>query len=222
MATPRPGSVVDATRAAARHGNVSRLRLATWKNTCSVPESITSIVASDDGFTHSPPMKKRSVLQTGADVSSSRLMVVSCFWCRPEWRAPRVAVDKYQCHVNNDLFDKPSRVRQTVRRVSARADRDVNDQGSLMTNSTLDSLPTNHAPLDEEHTSTALKVSGTIPELNGRLMRIGPNPLPDSDPLTQSWFAGPGMVHGLRLREGRADWYRNRWVRSDRVTAAFG
>ena len=24
------------------------------------------------------------------------------------------------------------------------------------------------------------------------------------------WFAGDGMVHGIRLRDGRAEWYRNR------------
>ncbi|MEV7234126.1 carotenoid oxygenase family protein [Streptomyces sp. NPDC051020] len=26
------------------------------------------------------------------------------------------------------------------------------------------------------------------------------------------WFTGPGMLHGIRLRGGRAEWYRNRWV----------
>ena len=28
------------------------------------------------------------------------------------------------------------------------------------------------------------------------------------------WFLGEGMVHGVRLRDGQAQWYRNRWVRS--------
>jgi hypothetical protein len=27
------------------------------------------------------------------------------------------------------------------------------------------------------------------------------------------WFLGAGMVHGVRLRDGRAEWYRNRWFR---------
>jgi carotenoid cleavage dioxygenase-like enzyme len=30
------------------------------------------------------------------------------------------------------------------------------------------------------------------------------------------------MVHGLRLRDGRAEWYRNRWVRSPDVATALG
>ena len=30
------------------------------------------------------------------------------------------------------------------------------------------------------------------------------------------------MVHGLRLRDGAAEWYRNRWVRSPEVAAALG
>ena len=34
------------------------------------------------------------------------------------------------------------------------------------------------------------------------------------------WFTGTGMVHGVRLRDGRAEWYRNRCVRSDRVASA--
>ncbi len=30
------------------------------------------------------------------------------------------------------------------------------------------------------------------------------------------------MVHGIRLRDGRAEWYRNRWVRSAAVAQALG
>ncbi len=30
------------------------------------------------------------------------------------------------------------------------------------------------------------------------------------------------MVHGVRLRGGRAEWYRNRWVRSSQVTTKLG
>ena len=33
------------------------LASATLKKTCSLVESMTSITSSDDGFTHSPPMK---------------------------------------------------------------------------------------------------------------------------------------------------------------------
>ncbi|MFD0854590.1 carotenoid oxygenase family protein, partial [Actinomadura adrarensis] len=31
---------------------------------------------------------------------------------------------------------------------------------------------------------------------------------------TGHWFSGPGMIHGIRFRDGRAEWYRNRWVRT--------
>ncbi|MGR7000006.1 carotenoid oxygenase family protein [Yinghuangia aomiensis] len=30
------------------------------------------------------------------------------------------------------------------------------------------------------------------------------------------WFLGDGMLHGVRFEEGRATWYRNRWVDTDR------
>ncbi len=66
-------------------------------------------------------------------------------------------------------------------------------------------------------------MTGTIPaELDGRLLRNGPNPIGDQDPATYHWFTGDGMVHGLRLRDGSAEWYRNRWVRSPEVAAALG
>ncbi|MFP5072363.1 carotenoid oxygenase family protein [Pseudonocardia nantongensis] len=54
-------------------------------------------------------------------------------------------------------------------------------------------------------------MTGSLPpELIGRYLRNGPNPLPGHDP--GHWFAGAGMLHGIRLRDGRAEWYRNRWV----------
>ncbi len=81
-------------------------------------------------------------------------------------------------------------------------------------------LSGNFAPLDDEISADDLAVTGEIPrELNGRLLRIGPNPI-DPDPATHHWFLGSGMVHGLRLREGRAEWFRSRYVRDDRVVAA--
>lgn len=83
-------------------------------------------------------------------------------------------------------------------------------------------LSGNFAPLDDELTSFDLPVTGEIPrELAGRFLRIGPNPI-DPDPATYHWFTGSGMVHGLRLREARAEWYRRRFVRDDRVVAARG
>ena len=58
--------------------------------------------------------------------------------------------------------------------------------------------------------------------LEGRYLRIGPNPIAEQDPERYHWFRGDGMVHGVRLRGGRAEWYRNRWVRSTRVSEALG
>lgn len=84
-------------------------------------------------------------------------------------------------------------------------------------------LEGNFGPVSEEVTSTELRVTGQIPrELDGRLLRIGPNPVTPPDPAKYHWFVGNGMVHGLRLRGGRAEWYRNRYVRDDQVTAAKG
>jgi carotenoid cleavage dioxygenase len=81
----------------------------------------------------------------------------------------------------------------------------------------------NFAPVTEEVTATDLAVTGSIPaELDGRFLRNGPNPIAEADPATYHWFTGDGMVHGLRLRDGRAEWYRNRWVRSPDVAAALG
>ncbi|MEM7274509.1 MAG: carotenoid oxygenase family protein [Actinomycetota bacterium] len=78
-------------------------------------------------------------------------------------------------------------------------------------------------PVAEELTALDLPVVGTIPEeLEGRWLRNGPNPIEDVDPATHHWFAGDGMVHGVRLRGGRAEWYRNRWVRSDTIAEALG
>jgi carotenoid cleavage dioxygenase len=80
----------------------------------------------------------------------------------------------------------------------------------------------NFAPVESESTETVLKVTGTIPrELNGQLLRIGPNPV-NPDPANHHWFLGNGMVHGVQLREGRADWYHSRFVRDDEVVEYKG
>ena len=82
-------------------------------------------------------------------------------------------------------------------------------------------LEGNFAPVQEEVTGFDLPVTGSIPpELNGRLLRIGPNPVMPEDPATYHWFTGTGMVHGVRLREGNAEWYRNRFVVDGNVSAA--
>ena len=79
------------------------------------------------------------------------------------------------------------------------------------------------ASVAQEVTIRDLRVTGTVPaELNGRFLRVGsnPNPVDPEDPRTYNWFTGSGMVYGVRLREGRAEWYRNRFVRDDQVSAS--
>ncbi|MEV6836626.1 carotenoid oxygenase family protein [Streptomyces sp. NPDC051133] len=78
-------------------------------------------------------------------------------------------------------------------------------------------------PVTEELTAFDLPVTGRVPrELNGRFLRNGPNVLGLEDPRAHHWMLGEGMVHGVRLRDGRAEWYRNRWVRSSQVAKKLG
>lgn len=81
-----------------------------------------------------------------------------------------------------------------------------------------------YAPVESEFSTSQLNVSGEIPaELNGLLLRIGPNPLQmPANPAAYHWFMGDGMVHGLRLRHGRALWYRRRYVGQDNIHQALG
>lgn len=91
------------------------------------------------------------------------------------------------------------------------------------TDSGLRYLEGNYAPVREELTVADLPVTGRLPDyLDGRYLRNGPNPVGSPDPASYHWFTGSGMVHGIRLRDGRAEWYRNRWVRSSDVCEALG
>jgi carotenoid cleavage dioxygenase-like enzyme len=68
------------------------------------------------------------------------------------------------------------------------------------------------APVTDEVESFDLEVVGAIPpELVGLYVRNGSNPVSGS---SAHWFFGDGMVHGVRLDGGRAEWYRNRYVRT--------
>jgi carotenoid cleavage dioxygenase len=68
-------------------------------------------------------------------------------------------------------------------------------------------------PVTDEITAHELTVHGSLPpELNGRYFRNGHNPKPGVTP--GHWFRGEGMLHGVRLANGRAEWYRNRWVKT--------
>jgi carotenoid cleavage dioxygenase len=74
-------------------------------------------------------------------------------------------------------------------------------------------LEGNNAPVREESTILdGLRVVGKLPpDLHGRFYRNGPNPSTGWSP---HLFAGDGMVHGIAIEDGRARWYRNRYVRT--------
>jgi carotenoid cleavage dioxygenase-like enzyme len=73
-------------------------------------------------------------------------------------------------------------------------------------------LQGNFAPVQDEVTAFDLPVRGRIPsELNGLYVRNGSNPQHADSP---HWFFGDGMVHGVKLENGKAAWYRNRYVRT--------
>src|SRR6187402_3203101 len=82
-------------------------------------------------------------------------------------------------------------------------------------------LAGNYAPVTDEITVDELEIEGTLPAaLDGSYLRTGPNPLGDA-PRPYHWFIGDGMIHGIRLRDGRAS-YRNRWVRTDPIAQRLG
>jgi carotenoid cleavage dioxygenase len=69
------------------------------------------------------------------------------------------------------------------------------------------------APVADELVADDLRVEGELPrELRGTFARNGSNPR--FEPRGRyHWFDGDGMVHAVRIEEGRAS-YRNRWVRT--------
>lgn len=78
------------------------------------------------------------------------------------------------------------------------------------------------APVHDELDVADLEVVGSIPpELNGRLVRMTPNPIgPVGD--DHVWFVGEGMVHAIDIADGAATRYTNRWVRTRPVADALG
>jgi carotenoid cleavage dioxygenase len=84
-------------------------------------------------------------------------------------------------------------------------------------------LSGNFAPMTYETTAVDLVTRGRVPdELEGRFLRIGPSPIGPVDRALYHWFTGTDLVHGLRLRGGRAEWYRSRFTMSADAAAALG
>jgi carotenoid cleavage dioxygenase-like enzyme len=74
-------------------------------------------------------------------------------------------------------------------------------------------LQNNYDPVFDELDAFDLAVHGAIPpELDGVYVRNGSNAQKADN---THWFLGDGMLHGIRLRGGRAEWYRNRWIRTE-------
>jgi len=75
----------------------------------------------------------------------------------------------------------------------------------------------NMPPVDLEVDLLDIPVKGRLPrQLNGTLLRIGPNPLFPVE--GGHWFEGDGMVHAFHVADGRVG-YQNRWVRTGRWLA---
>ena len=84
-------------------------------------------------------------------------------------------------------------------------------------------LQGNFAPLTAEVETGDLWTEGTLPpDLEGYLLRTGPNPALVPDPDRYHWFSGDGMVHAVALRDGEARGHRSRWVRTRALSAELG
>lgn len=74
------------------------------------------------------------------------------------------------------------------------------------------------APVADEVDLVDLAVEGELPAaLNGVLVRNGPNPRSgrfDGEGVL-SWWTGAAMIHGIAFADGKACWYRNRWIDGD-------
>ena len=78
----------------------------------------------------------------------------------------------------------------------------------------------NWRPIKQERTETQLAVQGNIPpDLSGVYLRTGPNPKSGTG---EHWFLGDGMVHGIRLSDGKAQWYKNRFLQTPDITNPLG
>ncbi len=76
------------------------------------------------------------------------------------------------------------------------------------------------APVQREIEAVDLEVEGTLPrDLSGLYVRNGSNPRPG---WSSHWFLGDGMVHGVMIENGKATWYRNRFVHTTLLAAGGG
>ncbi|XOV85687.1 MAG: carotenoid oxygenase family protein [bacterium] len=81
------------------------------------------------------------------------------------------------------------------------------------------------APVSDEFDTSVFKVTGEVPaDLNGTLIRNGPNPFAGSfagvDVL--DWWPEAAMLHGITFASGEVTHYSNRWVRTQNYAAYKG
>lgn len=74
----------------------------------------------------------------------------------------------------------------------------------------------NFAPVEETDPNPHLTIEGHLPQcLNGEFVRVGPNP--KYTPVAgYHWFDGDGMIHGLRIKDGKAT-YVSRYIKTSRL-----
>lgn len=78
-----------------------------------------------------------------------------------------------------------------------------------------------YAAVNETH-QTDFEIKGKIPnDLNGILLRSGPNPLEVPNPQLHHWFMGDGMLHGLKIQDGQAVWFKSKYIETDTVQKHF-
>ena len=80
------------------------------------------------------------------------------------------------------------------------------------------------APIGTEAEFENLRVSGTIPpELNGVLVRNGPNPLLGrfEGNSVLDWWPEAAMLHGISFQDGFVKHYCNRWARTQRWAKVY-
>ena len=79
----------------------------------------------------------------------------------------------------------------------------------------------NFGPVSEGPDGDACHYRGDPAWTDRSLLRNGPTPVLAPDPGKYHWFIGDGMLHGIELSEGLAQ-YRNRWVRTPKACDAVG
>ena len=80
------------------------------------------------------------------------------------------------------------------------------------------------APVADETEVAPLKVVGTIPhDLNGMLVRNGPNPFSGQFEGTEvlDWWPESAMLHAVGFVDGQAMTYRNRWIKTQNWANEF-